>query len=348
MAHAQRLLHDARSIHDTPPGGHAMRHHRPSRTLMAALTTALATGAALAVPAQAAAPTVDLQPQQLTRGADIAIPHIEDGDFVDGERRIELPGTVARVIGQSGDAWLVGTDNVDRNRNRRVVRVEADGTVVDVLRDLDTSTVLLSGDGSTLAWQQLVGKGSKVITYAASADGTVIGQKGPGPYVRLLDVAADRVILGAGKRVLQWQPSTGGQRTLVKKLAGSASIEHDLLSIYTKDPYDGGCTKLVRLSDRSETVWKSCRQRIAAFSPDGTQLLTFHILTDGIGPGEMHLRGIDGTRLATYTTSWFSTWDWEAAGTLLLDVNGTRRSATVRCTLGACENATDPVKVRVP
>ncbi len=108
------------------------------RSLTAALATALVAGGALAVPAQAAAPTVDLQPQKLARGADIAVPHIEDGDFVDGTRRVELPGTVARIIGETDTGWLVGTSNVDRNRNRRVVRVEADGSVVDVLRNIDT------------------------------------------------------------------------------------------------------------------------------------------------------------------------------------------------------------------
>ena len=326
-----------------------MRHPRSTRTALAVLTTALALGGTLAVPAQAAAPTVELQPQELSRGADIAIPHIEDGDFVDGTRRIELPGTIARVIGRSGDAWLVGTNNVDRNRNRRVVRVEADGSVVDVLRDIDTSTVILSADGSTLAWQASVSEGRKVITYAASAaDGTVLGSRGPSRWVSLLDINATRVVLSSGDRVFQWKPGSGRSRTLVRKSGGVASLEHDLLSIYTKDPYLGGCTKLVRLSDVHDTVWKSCRERIARISPDGTRMLTFHILTDGLGPGEIHLREIDGTRLATYTTNWFSGWEWESPTALLLDVNGRRKFATVRCTLGACENATDPVPVTAP
>jgi hypothetical protein len=319
------------------------------RPISTALLVALAAGAALAVPAEAAAPTAELQPDRLARGADIAIPHIEDGDFVDGERRVELPGTVARVVGEVDGGWLVATNNVDRKRNRRVVRVGADGTVVDVLRDIDVSTVILSADGSTLAWQQFVSGGRKTITYAYDvAAATVTGKKGPGPYVSLLDVAADRVILGAGRRVLQWKPSTGRQRTLVRKLAGSASIEHDLLSIYTKDPYVGGCTKLVRLSKPRVKIWKSCRDRIAAFSPDGTQLLTFHILTDGLGPSAIHLREVDGTKLATWTTNWFDAWGWESPSTVLLDVNGKRRSATVRCVLAQCENATDPAKVQAP
>lgn len=322
-----------------------MRRSRTAGPALVALTAALA----LVAPAQADAPTVELQPQQLTRGVDIAVPHIEDGDFVDGARRVELPGTVARVIGRSGDAWLVGTNNVDRNRNRRVVRVEADGTVVDVLRNIDTSSVILSADGSTLAWQGYSGGGRKVTTYAASAtDGTLLGSKGPGRYVSLLDVDADHAVLSSDDRVFQWRIPSGRTRTIVEKSGGLASIEHDLLAVYTKDPYLGGCMKLVRLSAPRMKRWTSCEDRVAAVSPDGTQLLTFHILTDGLGPGELHLRTLTGEKLATYSTSWFSGWQWESPGTLLLDVNGRRKAATVRCTLDDCEDATDPVKVSAP
>ena len=326
-----------------------MRRSRPTSILLTALTTFLATAATWVLPAQAAAPTVELQPHELTRGADIAVPHIEDGDFVDGTRRIELPGTVARIVGPSGGAWLVGTSNVDRKRNRRVVRVQADGTVVDVLRNIDTSTVILSADGTTLAWQRFVDQGRKVITYAATADDAeVLGTKGPDRNISLLDVDATRVVLASGTRVFQWKPASGNSRTIVKKMSGLASIEHDLLSIYTRDPYLGGCTKLVRLSAPRMKVWKSCRDRVAAISPDGEEMLTFHILTDGLGPDEIRLREIDGTRLATYTTGWFSDWEWESPTTVLLEANGTKKASTVRCTLDECENATDPVRVRVP
>lgn len=326
-----------------------MRHHRPTRTLLAALITALATGSALAVPAQAAAPTVDLQPQKLARGADIAVPHIQDGDFVDGARRIELPGTVARIIGETDDGWLVGTNNVDRNRNRRVVRVGADNGVSDVLRNIDPSTVILSADGSTLAWQRIVSRGRKVITYAATSDtGDVLDSKGPSSPASLLDVDSSRVLLAGRHRTFTWDYTTGRSRTVVSKQAGAASFEHDLLMTYTKDAYLGGCTRLVRLSDPSTLVWKSCRDRVAAISPDGEQMLTFDILTDGIGPREIHLRTISGKKLATYTTNWFSTWEWESPTAVLLDVNGTKKSATVRCTLDACENATDPAPVQAP
>jgi hypothetical protein len=327
-----------------------MRHPRPSGSLLAvvASSVALLAGATL-VPAQAAAPAVDLQPQKLARGADIAVPHIEDGDFVDGARRVELPGTVARVIGASGDTWLVGTSNVDRNRNRRVVRVETDGTVTDVLTNIDTTSVILSADGSTLAWQRYVSKGRKVITYAASAeDGTLLGSKGPDRYVSLLDVDATRVILGGGTRVLQWKPTTDRTRTITKALSGVASIEHDLLATYTKDPYLGGCTRLVRLSDPSDTLWRSCRERVQEISPDGTRIATVDLLSDGIGPGRVWQRSTSGALLAAYDTSWFGSIGWESPSTMLLEVNGKRKASTVRCELDACENATDPVKVSSP
>ena len=84
------------------------------RSLALTLLIVFSAAAALTVPAQAAAPTVELQPQQLTRGADIAIPHIEGGVFVDGAQRIELPGTEARIIGRSHGGWMVGTHRTNR------------------------------------------------------------------------------------------------------------------------------------------------------------------------------------------------------------------------------------------
>ena len=211
-----------------------MRHSRTAGFVLAAITTALT----LVAPAHAAAPTVELQPQRLTRGADVAVPHLEDGPwgdvFVDGARRVELPGRIARVIGRSGDAWLVGTNNVDVKRNRRVVRVEADGTVVDVLRNIDPSTAILSADGSTLAWQGFSGGGRKVTTYVASAaDGTVLGRKGPGRYVDLLDVDAEQAVLSRDGRTFGWTYATGATRTIVKKTGSLASLEHGLLAYYT-------------------------------------------------------------------------------------------------------------------
>jgi hypothetical protein len=330
-----------------------MLRSRRTATVLAALATAVALLAPVLAPAQAAAPTVELQPQQLTRGADIAVPHIEDGRwgdvFVDGARRVELPGRVARVIGPSGGGWLVGTNNVEVKRNQRVVRVNADGTVTDVLRQVDPSSVVLSEDGSALLAVVRPRRSAATVKVWGALLGTESAERTFRGYPEIVAADGAKVLLRTTTRTFWWNWARNEvRRPLTTRLTGLASVEHDLLSIYTKDPYLGGCMKLVRLSKPRVKVWKSCRDRVAAISPDGAEMLTFDILTDGLGPNEIRLREVDGTRLATYTTNWFGDWGWESPGTVLLDVNGKRKSATVRCTLGACENATDPVKVQTP
>ncbi len=316
--------------------------------LSTALTTALIGGTMLALPAAAAAPTVDLQPQKLARGVDIVVPHIDEGDFVDGARRVELPGTVARLIGQSGDAWLVGTNNDGVKRNRRVVRVEADSTVTTILTDLDPSTVRLSEDSASLVAVPHSGRRRASVHVWSAADGEPLTTRTFRGYPDVLAMSGNAVLVRSTGRTFWWKTTTKRTRTVTRKQVGLASIEHDLLATYTKDPYRGGCTKLVRLSNPSAKIWRSCRDRVETISPDGTHMATIGILSDGIGPGAVSMREIDGSRLATWTTNWFGTVMWEAPTTLLLDVNGRSRSATVRCTVDVCENATDPVPTEQP
>lgn len=319
---------------------------RTAGLALAALTAAIT----LVAPAQAAAPTVELQPHELGRGADIAVPHVEDGDFVDGSRRVELPGTVAEVVGRSGDAWVVATHRTNRVgewRNRRVVRVEEDGTVTGLLRDVDAATLRLSEDGSRLVGPTTSDRRTTVKVWSA-ADGSVIAERTFSGYPDVVAADARRVLVDTVGRLAVWRVGSGTVRTVTRRLTGLASLEHDLVATYTKDPYLGGCTELVRLSDLEEVVWRSCKERVAAVSPDGTQMVTFGILTDGVGPGEVNLRAVDGRKLATYTTNWFSSWEWESPTTLLLSVNGEKQASIVRCTLASCENATDPVKVSSP
>ena len=324
------------------------------RSTTTAVLTALAALTALALPAQAAAPTVALQPDRLARGADVAIPHIEDGVFVDGDRRVELPGTVARVIGPSMGGWMVGTSQPNAvgetpRRRSRVVHVLPDGTVRTVLRGVAQEIVEVSEDGSTLLGVPAPGRRRAAVKVWSPVDGSLVASRTFRGYPEVMTTEGAKALLRTTTRTFWWNFARNEvRRPLSTRLTGLASSTHDLLATYTKDPYLGGCTELVRLSDRSDVVWRSCRERVAAISPDGTQLLTFHILTDGLGPGEIHLRELDGTRLATWTTNWFSGWEWESSGVVLLDVNGRRKSSTVRCALAECENASDPVDVQAP
>lgn len=115
-------------------------------------------------------------------------------------------------------------------------------------------------------------------------------------------------MLGGDNRAFEWRFTTDRSRTVVKRRAHVVDLEHDLLAFSTRESYLGGCTKVVRLSDPATQLWRSCYDRVWAVSPDGTRLAT-----------------VD-----------------------LLGVNGTRKSATVRCTLEACDNATDPVRAVSP
>ena len=318
------------------------------------ITTALlgaAAAVALVVPGAAAAPTADLQPEALARGADVAVAHVEDGVLVDGERRVDLPGNDGDVLGASRDAWLVAvwtTTRVGEQRRARVVRVEPDGAVRTVVVGDEARSALLSEEGSRLVTAEETGRRRAAVTVRSSEDGSEIARRVMDGFPQAVTADDRRVVVQTVRRTVVWRVGPNRVRTLTSGSAGLADIEHDLFVTYTKDPYLGGCTRLVRLSDLDMTVWRSCNERVAAVSPDGTRMLTFDILTDGVGPGEVTLRTVSGKPLATWTTGWFSGWQWESPGTVLLEVNGRRKSATVRCTLAQCENATDPVKVTPP
>ena len=169
-------------------------------------------------------------------------------------------------------------------------------------------------------------------------------------YPEVLAADGVKVLIRTTTRTFSWNHARDEVRKpLTRRIAGPANIQHDLLQTFTKDPYLGGLRPGGEAGPpERRSGGGRASERVAAFSPDGATMLTIGILTDGIGPDEITLRRTDGTKLATWTTSWFSGWEWESPGTLLLDVNGKRRSATVRCTLAECENATDPVKVTPP
>ena len=77
-----------------------------------------------------------------------------------------------------------------------------------------------------------------------------------------------------------------------------------------------------------------------AFGPTGGRLVSIPLLTDGLGPRDVFLRSTGGRLVAHYRTAgWFGTLAWESATALLLDTNGTVKSATVRCVVADCERA---------
>ena len=108
----------------------------------------------------------------------------------------------------------------------------------------------------------------------------------------------------------------------------------------TDDPYDGGCSVVSTLSDPAAVLSESCTERVTDFSPDGRRLALVDLLTDGLGPNRVTVRTAGGRRVATYDAPFFfGLVQWETSEALLLQTNGTRRSALVRCARAACERA---------
>src|SRR5262245_8670995 len=104
--------------------------------LLAALATAVA------APATAATPSVDIHPAQLARGDNAGIAHMEGRTIVDGNTRVRAPNG-AYLLGRSGTAYVVVGD-------AGLLRIDKDGTQTRIARLPDDADPLLSGDGRSV------------------------------------------------------------------------------------------------------------------------------------------------------------------------------------------------------
>lgn len=311
-------------------------------TLVRTTLAAVAASFALVAPAApaVAATTVDLsRPAQLERGDDVRIPHLEGRTVVDGDVRIDVDRHGVELLGSSGDDYVVATWN-QRGR-ARVERITADGASTVLLRGRYAWSPMLSDDGGTVVTSDYARRRTTLSAYDAT-DGDLVAAHRFRGSATVLDADAGQVLVGAwGPDVTHRWDLTSDTRSRVSSSVGYAGdLSADRLAVYTGDPYEGGCT-LVTTPSGGGALWESCRQRVSTFSEDGELMATIHILSDGVGPGEVQLRETGGTVLTKYAANWFGSIEWEDVDTVLLDANGQRRGAVVRCDLDACERAGD-------
>ena len=287
----------------------------------------------------AAATTTELKPAQIERGEDLAVPHFERKTLVDGDVRIGFASS-AWLIGVAGDDYIVAVTSPER-----VVRVTSAGQRTELFRGAGVWESRLSADGSRLA--RVIGNSdwtSLQIIDTATGE-RVQATRLALPWVRVLDYRGHRLVLSSftseAQRTWIWSTKNGFVRVVAEKPGYLADLATDRLAVYTKDPYDGGCTKLITISQPTQVVWRSCTDRIAALSPSATRMATIHILSDGLGPNQVTLRGGHGTALASYTAKWFGLIGFESDAALLLEANGAQYAAIVRCTPTDCERGTD-------
>lgn len=305
------------------------------------LVAAIAASAAvlLTYAGSAAAATTELKPAQIERGPDLTVPHFERKTLVDGDVRIGF-ASQPWLLGVAGDDYIVALTSPDR-----VVRVTATGQRTELFRGAGVWDTRLSADGSRLA--RVIGSSDRtILEIIDTATGQRLRAKRLGlPWVRVLDYRGHRLVLSSftseAQRTWIWSTKNGFVRVVAEKPGYLADLATDRLAVYTKDPYDGGCTKLITISRPTQVVWRSCTDRIAALSPSATRMATIHILSDGIGPNKVTLRGGHGKALASYTANWFGLIGFETDAALLLETNGTNYAAIVRCTPTDCERGTD-------
>jgi hypothetical protein len=301
------------------------------------LTAACLLSATLvAGPASAARPTA--LTRALPRGADVSIPHLAGKTVVDGDVHIRIKAATVRLLGKSGSAYVVGTANAQGGRGR-IYRLAADGTKT-LLAKAHPFMSILSGDGATLVTNRVGRTASTTVTVYDVATATQTDRAAFGDYSIALDAQSDRIILGSTKTTKLWTISTGTVTRVSRDPGYVADLAADVVATFTKDPYDGGCSEVRRISTH-ELLWRSCTEQVAAFNSDASRIATIGILSDGPGPGRVDARTISGKHLGRYQVKagWIGTIEFESPTALLLEVNGARKAFTARCTGESCERA---------
>lgn len=303
--------------------------------MMAGLAAVLAWGA----PAQAV-DRVELRPGALERGADVRVPHLVGRTVVDGDVRVRVRGGErVTLLGRSGEAYVVGVTSKEGEGG--VIKRVRPGAVRVLLRGVSPDEMVLSDDGRHLARTRSRTADRTRVTVYRAGDGAVVRQRAFGGSARVLDVDGDRMVIGSWgpRRTVRWNFARNAVATVVGRVGYAADISSDRLATYTRDPYNGGCSVVSRLARPGDTLWRSCRERVAAFSPRGTRMATIPLLSDGLGPNEVRLRGIGGRLVGHYTARWFDAILFESERALLLETNGARKAATVRCAASGCLRA---------
>lgn len=311
------------------------------RTLAAVAATV--TGLLLAAAAPAAAvPVTVLRPADLPRGPDVTIPHLEGKTVVDGSVRVPIRAGQVLLLGTSGPDYVVGTSDANGDGHFRTFRVSSTGERTPLLRGIPVFEMVLSRDGAQIGLASGSTADHTRLRVWSAADGHRQALRRFVGSVSILDFDARRMVLGGWgpNRTFWWNTRTDATRRIVDRPGYNADIRADRLAVYTKDPYRGGCSVVSRLSAPHRSLWRSCRERVHLFGPGGSRLVSIPILTDGLGPRDVFLRRTGGGLVAHYRTAgWFGTLAWESASALLLDTNGTVKSATVRCVVADCERA---------
>jgi hypothetical protein len=284
-----------------------------------------------------------INPGALEVGPPTRLLHVEGNTIVDGDTRVRVPGANVWMLGRSGADYLVLTSNADYRR-WLVLRVTADGSRTRVAGGpSDQPVAVLADGGAHLVLQTYTRDDRVLLRVVDTVRGVVVRKRAFGIAVSPLDFGKRRMVLTEwGRRPLQqrtfwWNPFTNRVAKIADRPGYIADVSSDRVGVFLRDPYLGGCQKVMTLSAPRARLWRSCQDRALSFSPTGRRMVTTHILSDGPGPNLVQVRAARGRVLDTYRARWFGLDVWENDQRLLLQVANARAVGVVRCTLRACE-----------
>lgn len=328
---------------------------RPSRVARAALaavaflTAATSTGVAVeAARADVAQerPT-RLDPERLERGADASVPYrtgLDNRDIVEDGVVTRVRADWFQLLGTRPDGRYVVLAVRGEDHSVRTVAPGGRSSRV-LLEDVRGSTALLGTDGTTVVTERFRSRPRRhtVLRAYDATTGALLGQRRRPGYATVLDASPTTVVhAGENGPVLSWDLATDEDTRVSRRYGYSADLVADRLAVFTKDPYQGGCTVVSTLSDPSSELWRSCEEAVVEFSPDGSHLLTVFKLADGLGPGEARVRTVEGEQVGRYRVDgYLGQLLFEDADTALLEVATKDSSGLVRCDGPDCELASD-------
>lgn len=327
----------------TPSSQAPSRLARTTLALLAALATALATLVAVAaVPAEA--DTTRIDPQRLERGPDATAAYVDGHTIHDGGTTTRVRGGSVQLLGTRPDGRYVVL--VHRDDRWQVRAQKPEGSSRKILGDVPGSfDVVLGGDGTTLVTGRFKSRPRRHTLLRAydSTTGVLLGTRKRQGYLNPLDADSSTVVYAAENGpVVAWDLAAGTGDRVSRRYGYRADLENDRLVVFTKDPYEGGCTRVSLLSDTSQVLWRSCDEAVRAISPDGSHLLTVFLLSDGLGPSEVHVRTVEGEETGRYEVDgFFERFLFEDGDTVLLGAVTREARGLARCDAGDCELASD-------
>lgn len=319
---------------------------RSARTLLAALalaTAATTTTLALTTAVGADAATTRIDPEQLERGADATVPHVEGRTVVDDGVATRVPGDWFQLLGVRPDGDYVVL--VGRGQEQSVRTFTPGGGGRTLLADTSRSSVRLGSDGTTVVTETFTLRPQRRTLLRAydATTGDLVGERKRRGALTALDASSTTVVYaGENGPVVSWDLATGEGTRVSPRHGYDADLVDDRLAVFTKDPYQGGCTVVSTLSDPGTELWRSCEEAVVEFSPGGSHVLTVFKLSDGLGPDEVRLRTVEGEQVGRYRVDgYLGQLLFEDADTALVEAWTEDSSGLARCDGAGCELASD-------